>query len=90
MVAAEVLIIPVVAGIGIVILEVNLESKEDLVVVEEDLDLIGILVRLEVVKDHQQELVLLGRVIVEEEVVLVAIVIILGELVEEVVLVVLV
>ena len=90
MVAAEVLIIPVVARIGIVILEVNLESKEDRVVVEEDLDLIGILVRLEVVKDHQQELVLLGRVIVEEEVVLVAIVIILGELVVEVVLVVLV
>jgi hypothetical protein len=89
-VAAEVLIIPVVVTAGIVILVADLESKEDRVVAEEDLDLIGILVRLEVVKGHQQELVLLGRVIVEEEVALVVIVIILEELVEEVVLVVLV
>ena len=89
MVEAEVLIILVVVTVGIVILVADLEMKEGRVVVEEDLDLIGILVLLEVVKDHQQELVLLDRAIMEEEVVLEAIVIILEELGEVEVLVVL-
>jgi hypothetical protein len=88
-VEVEVLIILVVVIVGIAILMVGLEMKEGRVVAEDCYSLIGILVRLEVVRDHQQELVLLDRAITEEEVVLVVIVIILEEVVEVEVLVVL-